>query len=92
MEEGENQLLIPCICGGHHFLDITWFKGKENLDKELYITITLWAKSLAGRIGGALEALRGGRYAGCESIVLSKKEVKKAIKALEKYLQDISST
>lgn len=89
--EKENHLLIPCTCGAHHFLDITWFEGKD-WGEEIFITITIWAKGLLERIRGALEVLRGGRYAGCEEIVLSKKGARKMAKFLERYFRDINPT
>lgn len=80
------ELLIQCICSAHHFLHLCWFDDEEP-QKELYAGITLGCKSLRKRIKGAILVLKGERYELSEEVVFSKKEVKKIVKFLQKYLE-----
>ena len=87
--EGQNKLLTRCTCGAHHFLEMSWFDDEEKYGehKTCYVLMTLGSKSILERIKGAIEVLRGGRFALAEEVVLEKKEVRKIIKFLEGFLK-----
>lgn len=87
--KGQKQLLTRCTCGDHHFLEMSWFDDdeKDGEHKICYVSMTLGAKGILERIKGAIEVLRGGRFALAEEIILEKKEVRKIIKFLEGFLK-----